>query len=305
MTDDERKLIEVLAGDIRRPTRELAAMLKLSPATVTRRLERLLERQAISLAPMVDLRALGFEFLLIVGVDVEHLPPEQVARSLSDHSGVLTVNVTLGRHDIEVVAAMRDRHDMSNFTHEWLPSVRGVAALSPSLILDVWKFQDVRENDVSDQESSSRPLLDDLDRDILACLGQNCRKSNRAVAGELGVSESAVRVRIKRMLERRQISFKYAQPASGSSARAALLGLGVLPGKTTAVCHALSQVPQISFVATTLGRYDLMCSARITDLAALTALVHSELMAIDGVRRVNTSYCLEQVQHQVQKGFVL
>jgi DNA-binding Lrp family transcriptional regulator len=65
------------------------------------------------------------------------------------------------------------------------------------------------------------------------------------------------------------------------------------------------RLPQISFVATTVGRYDLMCSARITDITVLTTLVHSELMAIDGVRRVNTSFCLEQVQHQVQKGFVL
>ena len=50
--------------------------------------------------------------------------------------------------------------------------------------------------------------LDAVDRDIVASLWKDARRSNGSIAAELGVSEATVRARIKRMREERAIQIK-------------------------------------------------------------------------------------------------
>lgn len=45
----------------------------------------------------------------------------------------------------------------------------------------------------------SVPVIDDLDRQLIAILSSDARVSNRKIAADLGVTEGTVRGRIKRL----------------------------------------------------------------------------------------------------------
>ena len=213
--------------------------------------------------------------------------------------------MVLGRYDIELVAALASREAASTFLTETLPALPGVARLAPALALDVWKFRRGYQPHSATDTPEQRKLLDALDHRIVASLRQNARKSNRAVAAEIGVSESAVRNRVRRMQQEKQISFAYLQQNPGGPMNAAFVGIDVHGGSGRTVCQALSGIPEVSFVATTLGRHDLICTLNVTELEQLTQLLHERIVPIDGVKSTAPSHCLHQITHQSELGFIL
>ena len=64
-----------------------------------------------------------------------------VAADLAAIPQVLTVNVTLGGHDLEIELVAREIDEMGELLTAVLPKVRGVARLTPSLALKVLKYE--------------------------------------------------------------------------------------------------------------------------------------------------------------------
>lgn len=301
----DHAIIEALEGNIRRPTQSIAAAVGTTAATVKRRLDRLQSQQHITLSPLVDLRATGYEYLLLVGIRVQRLSPYKVAEALGRLPESLTVNVTLGNQDIELVAAARDRESASRLISETLPGIDGVAHLEAALSLDVWKFRRSVQ-DLSRTSRRSPPmLLDPLDHRIIQSLRHVARKSNRAVAAEIGVSETAVRNRLHRMQANKQLNFDYVWRAVGIKDVAAFVGIDVDSGDAPDVCRALTAIKEVSFVATTLGRHNIICTINVDDLDSLTSVLHDQIVPIPGVRITWPSHCLSQVIHQLELGFIL
>lgn len=301
----DHAIIEALEGNIRRPTQSIAAAVNTTPATVKRRLDRLQKDRHITLSPLVDLRAAGYEYLLLVGIRVQRLSPYRVAESLGQLPESLTVNVALGNQDIELVAAARDRESASHLISESLPAIPGVAHLEAALSLDVWKFRRGVQDLSKPSLQQSPLLLDSLDHRIIQSLRHSARKSNRAVAAEIGVSETAVRNRLSRMQANRQLNFDYVWRPVGTKDVAAFVGVDVNSGDTPSVCRALTAIREISFVTTALGRHDIICTINVDDLDSLTRVLHEYIIPIPGVRITRPSHCLSQVAHQLELGFIL
>lgn len=298
-------IMAALEGDLRRSTQDIAECVGATPVTVRRRTDRLVNEGVIGLAPLVDLHAAGYPYLLLIGISVEHYSPFEVAGRIAVLPEALTVNVVLGRYDIELVAALASREAASTFLTETLPALQGVARLAPALALDVWKFRRGYQPHPASDVPEQRKLLDALDHRIVASLSQNARKSNRAVAAEIGASESAVRNRIRRMQQDKQISFAYLQVQPGGPMNAAFVGIDVHGGSGRAVCRALAAIPEVSFIATTLGRHDLICTLNVTELEQLTHLLHEQIVPIEGIKSTAPSHCIRQVAHQSALGFIL
>lgn len=298
-------LIDSLTGNIRRPAHEIAKELEISSPTIKRRIDRLLQEQAISLSPVVDLHAAGYVFLMMIGVKVENQSPLCVASAIAEVPEVLTVNVVLGHFDIEVVAAVKSREDVGSLLTNTLSFIPGVASLSPALSLDIWKFQSRCTPTVQDGSREQKQQLDALDLEIIDSLKQDARASNRAIGAKLGVSESAIRVRIKRMQEERQISLATVHNLHTGPDEAAFVGISAQGGKITAICDALAKVAAVNFVCTTLGRHDIMCCINVISLDHLTAILREAITTIPGVKSVESSHCIKQVKHQTLLGLIL
>lgn len=127
-------------------------------------------------------------------------------------------------------------------------------------------------------------LLDKLDKQILDCLYEDVRISNRKIATRLGITEGTVRSRIQRMKGDNLVRFTaavdtkvYTHPVYG------FIGINTRDGKVREVCKQLARLPELNFVASMLGRYDIVCTFILADGADLRELLHTKIPTIEGI----------------------
>lgn len=140
-TDDvDEKIIAAMRRDGRISNRDLAQLIGVNEGTVRTRLRRLEDSNTMRVVAIRDLKSMGFEHLCAVGVQVKGRAVGDVAADLADIPQVLTVNVTLGGHDLEIQLVAHDIDEMGQLLTNVLPKVRGVLRITPGLALKVLKY---------------------------------------------------------------------------------------------------------------------------------------------------------------------
>lgn len=141
--------------------------------------------------------------------------------------------------------------------------------------------------------------LDQLDRKIIERLAQDARISNRAIARELAVTEGTIRARLKRLFDEKIIRITaVANVDRLTKPLVALLWVEVEhSADIQTVAAALATQVQISYVATMLGRCDVMAVALVEDGDRLIAYIHETIDRIAGVRQVRYTLVHQFVKH--------
>ena len=108
--------------------------------------------------------------------------------------------------------------------------------------------------------------LDDLDHRILRHLETDARQSNAVIARAVGVSEATVRRRIKNLIKE-QALFISAVPEPGKFGfnLSALVGFNVEPNSLDLVSAKLIACPEITFLGSATGRFDLVAEVIVKD----------------------------------------
>lgn len=136
--------------------------------------------------------------------------------------------------------------------------------------------------------------LDDIDRQLIAALQLNGRKSFKEIAEETGIPASSVRYRVQRLEESGTLQIVgIANPLSIGFDRLALIGVRCAPGMARSVCKGLAALTESSYVVLTTGTYDVMVEVVCRDLAHYTELLYDRLQLIDGVSVTETFFVLE------------
>ena len=149
--------------------------------------------------------------------------------------------------------------------------------------------------------------LDELDLKIIARLSRNARVSNREIARELGLTEGTIRSRLKRLTERSAI--RVTAVTNINRLRSPVLAYLWIEIETShqrsTVMKALAELPEITFVASLLGRADLLAMTLVQDGSHLTRYLHQVVDRIVGVRRVQYSLAHRFLKHDSHYGMVL
>jgi DNA-binding Lrp family transcriptional regulator len=140
LDDTDRALFALLQRNARMPMAEIARALGVSRPTATRRLERLLDEGALRLLAETDLGAAGRDLIVVLGVKVEGQAVGEVALALAELEQTIAVNSVAGRYDIEVLIAADSHEALARLLTQEIPSIGGVGERSPSLCLEVVKF---------------------------------------------------------------------------------------------------------------------------------------------------------------------
>ncbi len=145
----------------------------------------------------------------------------------------------------------------------------------------------------------TRPELDDLDHKLVARLTQDARASNREIAREFGLTEGAIRARLKRLLQIKAIRIgAVTNVACLKNPILAYLWIDVdAANHVNTVAEALAKLPEISFVATMLGRCDVLAMTLVEDGNDLTGYLRQTIDKIPGVHRVHYSLGQHFVKH--------
>jgi Lrp/AsnC family transcriptional regulator for asnA, asnC and gidA len=129
---------------------------------------------------------------------------------------------------------------------------------------------------------------DDVDKAIIAELQQDGRRAYATIAESVGLSEGAIRQRVKRLTEAGVIQIvAVTDPMQLGFARQAMVGVHVT-GPLEPVADALAEIDEIDYVVLTAGQYDLLVELVCESDEHLLQLVSSRIRAIPGVRNTDT-----------------
>jgi Lrp/AsnC family transcriptional regulator for asnA, asnC and gidA len=125
LSDLDKRIIEHLQADGRRPFTQIAAALGVSEAAVRARTNRLVERGFLQIVGVADPEKLGFQQALI---GIRCLPGRIVdaAEALAALPEVDYVVITAGRYDILIETVSEDNEGLLRFLDEQLQRIDGV-----------------------------------------------------------------------------------------------------------------------------------------------------------------------------------
>jgi len=131
--------------------------------------------------------------------------------------------------------------------------------------------------------------IDTIDLRLVRYLLESPRASYADLARNTGVSETTARRRVEALIEAKIVS-----PAMIPDVRRlgfttlAIIGIKVDPGAIGQTAEAIANLPQVTSIHMTLGRYDLMATLADRSLEHLSRTILDRIAQLPGVRDVET-----------------
>ena len=145
-------------------------------------------------------------------------------------------------------------------------------------------------------------VLDDVSKAIIEELQQDGRRSYAAIGKVVGLSEAAVRQRVQRLIDSGVMQVvAVTDPMELGFARQAMIGIKV-DGDLTPVGDALAAMPEVSYVVTTAGSFDLLAEVLCESDEHLLQVLSERVRQIEGVKATETFVYLKLVKQTYSWG---
>ena len=126
VSDLDKRIIEHLQQDGRRPFTQIAAELGVSEAAVRARTNRLVERGILQVVGVTDPLKLGFHQMAMIGIRCESAKLIEVAEQLASMPEVDYVVITAGSYDLLIETVCEDNDALPAFLADRLRAIDGV-----------------------------------------------------------------------------------------------------------------------------------------------------------------------------------
>jgi Lrp/AsnC family transcriptional regulator, leucine-responsive regulatory protein len=304
MDATDELILQLLQANGRRSNREIAKELEIPEKQIAARIRQMLASDDMRILTVTDIFAAGFDFMLFIGVEVAERPADEVAEDLAAMPEVLSVMLTMGSCDIEIVVVAEDHARLTQFVTGRLSRVAGIRSFALSLGLDMFKYTTVM-GPLIRQQRPQQPMriadggpVDATDKAIIEELWSDARSTNQAIADRLGISESAVRARVNALRQGNLIRITAMRNMRIDSGEVfASIGVEVEGRDIARVAAELAGLPDAGFVASVLGRYDILVMGLMGSASELSKLLTSRIERLDGVRKVHTSQVMSFVKY--------
>jgi DNA-binding Lrp family transcriptional regulator len=137
------------------------------------------------------------------------------------------------------------------------------------------------------------PLLDPIDRQLIALLRENARAPTAALARSLGLSRTTVQSRIER-LERAKVIVGYSVRLSEAQERGAVhayIMITVKPKHASQVEREVRKLREVRVLQAVSGAFDMMAQATTDSITDMDELIDA-IGELDGVERTTSSIVL-------------
>lgn len=140
LDDYDERIIDLLRADGRMSSRDVAARIDLSEATVRARIRRLEQAGVMRVVARLDLAAVGYPFSALVGLKIKGRTIDEVSADLLKLPDVISVLSVIGRNDLEIQVIASSMDDLDVMLNEVIRRIEGVAAVESALALKVHKY---------------------------------------------------------------------------------------------------------------------------------------------------------------------
>jgi Lrp/AsnC family transcriptional regulator for asnA, asnC and gidA len=135
----DRRLIQELQKKGRRGYVDLAKMLGVVEGTVRKRVKNLQDRNIIKIVAVPNPRALGYNFLNIMGLQVRLADLRKVADELARKPNVCYLAFVTGRYDLMAIVMTQAPEQLANFIENEISALPSVLRTETFVNLDVIK----------------------------------------------------------------------------------------------------------------------------------------------------------------------
>jgi len=140
------------------------------------------------------------------------------------------------------------------------------------------------------------PGLDDVSKRLVEELQRDGRRSYADLAKSVGLSEAAVRQRVRRLLDDGVMQIvAVTDPATVGFARQAMVGIRA-EGDLREIAKRLSALPELEYVVLCAGSFDILVELVCEDDEHLLSLLDEAIRSIEGVRETETFIYLRLVK---------
>ena len=136
----DKRIIEELQAEGRRPFRRIADDLAVSESAVRYRVQRLQQAGILQIVGLADPLRIGFATMALVGVRVQPGHLAEVSRRISALSEVSYVAMVAGSFDLFAEVICRDPDDFTEFLTERLHRIEGILGVESFMILQLHKL---------------------------------------------------------------------------------------------------------------------------------------------------------------------
>ena len=143
--------------------------------------------------------------------------------------------------------------------------------------------------------------LDETDREIIASLNENARKSYRDIAKELGIALSTVSTRVKRLEESGVIKgyIPIVDPAALGYDLSVLISVKISHGRLLEVQGKISERPEVFGVYDVTGDFDSVILARFKSRSELNDFV-KDVLSLKDVEHTTTHLVLNTMKEEAR-----
>jgi len=140
--------------------------------------------------------------------------------------------------------------------------------------------------------------MDKIDNQLIQLLGENARQSSYRLATKLKLSPTTVRRRIRKLIQSGVLRIvATVDPDKVGFPLSAIIGFDVDQDKVNSALQALASMPEVKWLSTSTGQFDLLALTRFRSPDELSDFLQKELTGIKGLKNTETFICL-----RVEKG---
>ena len=135
----DKQLIQLLHKDGRQSSEALAKQLKVSSATVRRRVRKLIQDEVVRIVAVADPAQVGLPLSVVIGLDVTHDKLESVMQMLANQTEIAWLATTTGRFDVMAIARFASTDELYKFMQSELANMEGLRDSETFICLHVQK----------------------------------------------------------------------------------------------------------------------------------------------------------------------
>lgn len=300
-------IVRLLQQDSRISNQQIARELDITAAAVTQRIRKLEQGNLVRLVLVSDFAVIGCDLLFTIGLHVHGRSADQVAEELAQLPEVFSCTTMLGRYNVEALVALSGMDELRQFVETELANIAGISEVHFDIIVDMMKYDFSTVPFVSESVRApiASPLLDELDREIIARLSVDARQSNRAVASDLDITEGTVRSRLKRLRDAELIRFTaLTNSHKVGPVNSFFVRIRVDIDRVRDVADQISRLSGAACVAITAGTHNILVIGDLMRADPPNSSLDA-MYTLPGVRSVETSSIVRSVKYNSQFAKIL
>jgi DNA-binding Lrp family transcriptional regulator len=289
----DMRLVTLLQADGRMSYADIARQTGVTEKTARRKVSKLLDEALIHVTAVTDPSLLGYAVMGLACITVDGtVSTAELADSLSAIAEVDYITCATGRFAIQAELMCADPSEMQHVVDRQIRALPGVAQVEVLSYLRLHyqqaRFEGVLTDDAADAEGVRPRTLDEVDRRIVSLLAVDGRAPFSELATTLEVSETMVRQRFQRLVTSGAVKVMgIANPLRLGFRSSGWIAVTVSAGaRSVDIAEALTQLPAVTYVAITAGRYDVLAEVVCVHQEDLLSLVDEQVRTVAGVDRI-------------------